>query len=32
MPWASPIKRLKEASIQEFTEQFALFNKLELIC
>src|SRR3989344_7240646 len=28
MPWASPIKRLREASIQEFTEQFALFNKL----
>lgn len=28
MPWASPIQRLKEASTQEFTEQFALFNKL----
>ncbi len=28
LPWASPIKRLKRASIQEFTEQLALFNKL----
>lgn len=28
LPWASPIKRLKEASIQELTEHFKLFNKL----
>lgn len=26
--WASPIKRLREASLQELTEHFALFNKL----
>ena len=28
LPWASPVKRLKEASIQELTEHFKLFNKL----
>lgn len=26
LPWASPVKRLKEASMQELTEQLALFN------
>lgn len=28
MPWASPIKRLKDASMQEFTDHFIFFNKL----
>ena len=28
MPWASPIKKLKDAAISEFSEQFELFRKL----
>ena len=28
LPWASPIERLKGASIQELTEQLEIFNKL----
>src|SRR3989344_2532257 len=28
LPWASPIKRVKDASIKEFTEQFGIFKTL----